>query len=237
MFFTSVALYFTAICAAPAQHYRHATAWGRLNVIGGVTSKVSVLGEFFYRTQNDMRLSQYNPIQAPLLQGARVGLNYRFNQHWSVYVSPFWYLNSHALLGKDADYERAPVPEIRYALAPEWRYDWKKTTLQLRWMQEYRTFGAAAPVAHRARFRVQGRYQFNKQNYILASDELFYIIPSLKVAPVFDIHRPLVCYGHNFNAHLALEVGYQFNYKRRRTLVEFDEEHSILLTAFIRLGH
>ncbi len=217
------------------QHYRHATVWSRLNIIAGVSPKVSVLGEFFYRTQNSFRQSEFNPFDAALMEGARLGINYRINKHWSVYAAPFWYFHSHALLGKDSDYDRPPVREFRYAVAPEWRHDWKKTTLQLRLMQEYRTFEATPPT-HRTRVRLQARYQLSGHDYLVASNEIFYILPSLNAAPIFDMYRPLFGYGHNFGRHVALEVGYQFNYRRRRTRTEFDEEHTILLTGIVRLG-
>jgi hypothetical protein len=236
-----VLLYFLPlICSlsvpAVGQHYQHTALWLRLNANVDLSKRWLLTGDVYYRRQNDFHESSLNFLSRPYLNPCgRVGITYR-TPHWAITAFPFVWFNSFPALGKDPDFERPMVQELRPSLYAEWSQNLSKSwSVRLRGGYEYRYF-LNDPTTARIRFRAYLRYAFSPRLYGYVWQEVMTAAPpnaDLNPQPI-DINRVNLMIGRNFSKHYALEAGYQFTHRQRRTLIEFDEEHALTITGIMR---
>ncbi len=221
---------------ATAQHYQHTSLWLRLNANVDLSRRWLLTGDLLYRRQNDFHESQLNFLSRPYLNpSGRVGLTYR-TPHWAITAFPFVWFNSFPALGKASDFERPAVQELRPSLYAEWSQNLSKSlSVRLRGGYEYRYF-QNDPTTGRVRFRAMLRCVFSPRLYGYVWQEIITAAPpnrDLNPQPI-DINRVNLMLGRQFSKHYALEAGYQFTHRQRRTLTEFDEEHALTITGILR---
>lgn len=233
----AILLFLFALFCFPTvgQHYVHSTIWLRLAPSWEINEHWSLTSDFWYRRQNDLHNGLHNPVAAPLLSpSGRVGLAYR-TEHWAFTLYPVCVFRSHPALGKEADYTRPRTQEFRPHLLVEWSQDLpRQFSVRVRGGYEYRLF-PGVPATGRGRFRVLLRRELSDQTYLsLWNETLIPVPPNIAVRQLYETNRTNFAIGRSLTEHLTLEAGYQFSYRQRRTLVEFDEEHAITVTAFCR---
>ena len=146
-----------------------------------------------------------------------------------------WF-NSYPTLGNDSDFERPPVRELRPSLYAEWSQNLSKSlSIRVRGGYEYRSF-LLNPAVGRVRLRTMLRYDVSPRVYSYVWQEIMTAAPPRASTnpQAIEINRVNLMIGINLNQQFALEAGYQFTRRQRRTLIEFDEEHALLLTAIMR---
>ena len=219
-----------------AQHYQHTSLWLRLNANVDLSKRWMLTGDVLYRRQNDFQESSLNFLSRPYLNpSGRVGITYR-TPHWAVTAFPLVWFDSYPSLSKATDFDRPVVQELRPSLYAEWSQNLSKSwSVRLRGGYEYRYF-LNDPTAGRIRFRAMVRYAFSPRLYGYIWEEVMTAAPprvSLNPQPI-DINRVNLMVGRNFSKHYALEAGYQFTHRQRRSLIEFDEEHALTMTGIMR---
>lgn len=140
------------------------------------------------------------------------------------------------MLGKEADFDRKPIPEIRLTGLVEYTYPAAPhLSLRARAAYEYRYFFESGD-AGRFRGRLLARYTLSRRHYLTLWDEWLLMAPPNLVAPnVFDIHRASLLYGYSLGKHATLEGGYQFSHRQRKSLSEWDNEHALVLNVLFAL--
>ncbi len=231
----SLIISFLAI-PATAQHYQHTALWLRLNANIDLSKRWILTGDVYYRRQNDFHESQFNFLSRPSLNpSGRVGLTYRV-PHWAFTAFPLVWFNSYPTLGKESDFERPPVRELRPSLYAEWNHNLSKSlSVRVRGGYEYRGF-LLNPAVGRVRFRAGLRYDFSPRVYSSFWQEIMTAVPPRASTnpQAIEINRANLMIGRNLGRQFALEAGYQFTHRQRRTLIESDEEHALLITAIMR---
>jgi len=220
---------------AIGQHYVHSSVWLRFAPTWEINEHWNLTADFWYRRQNDLHGSLLNPLTAPLLSpSGRVGINYR-TKHWSYTLFPIALYQSHAALGKEADYTRPRTREFRPHALIEWSQALPhQFSIRLRGGYEYRRF-AGVRATGRARFRALLRRELSDKTYLsLWNETLLPIAPNVAVQQLYETNRTNLAIGRSLSEHLTLEAGYQFSHRQRRTFTEFDEEHALTVTAFCR---
>ena len=217
------------------QQYVHSSVWLRFAPTWEITPHWSLTADLWYRRQNDLHTSLFNPLTAPLLSpSGRVGISYR-TEHWAYTLFPICVFQSYPALGKEADYERPRVREFRPSFLIEWSQVLpRRFSMRMRGGYEYRRF-AGVPATGRARFRVLFRRNLPNKTYLsLWNETLLPVALTIAVRRFYEISRTNLAIGRSLTKHLTLEAGYQFSYRQRRTLIEFDEEHALTVTGFYR---
>ncbi len=217
------------------QHYIHTTVWFRAAATWEINDHWNLTGDGWYRRQNDLHSSLLNPLTAPLLSpSGRVGLAYR-TEHWAFTFYPICVFRAYPVLGKEADLIRPRTSEFRPSLLVEWSQDLPyRFSVRVRGGYEYRLFPGVPPTG-RGRFRALIRQELSDKTYLsLWNETLIPIPPNIAVKQRYETNRTNLAIGRSLTEHLTLEAGYQFSYRQRRTLVEFDEEHALTVTAFCR---
>lgn len=217
------------------QHYVHTALWLRLAPSVELNENWAILSDVWYRRQNDRHESGWNPLSAPSLNpSGRIGLTYR-TDHWAFIAYPAAIYQSFPTLGKEADYSRPRTREFRPQIFVEWTRDMAhQFSVRIRGGYEYRKF-PNAPASGRARLRLMVRKELSEQIYTsLWNETLSPVAPNVAVRQLYEINRTNLALGRAITEHLTLEAGYQFTYRQRRSLIEYDEEHALVLTAFLR---
>lgn len=217
------------------QHYVHSSVWLRFAPTWDINKRWSLTADLWYRRQNDLHGSKFNPLATPLLApSGRIGINYR-TKHWSVALFPVALYRAYPTLGKEADYSRPRTSELRPTVLIEWSQALAHhLSIRIRGGYEYRRFAGIAPTG-RARFRVLLRRDFSSKMYTsLWNETLLPVAPNIAVHQLYEINRTNLAIGQRVNKYLILEAGYQFSHRQRRTLTEFDEEHALTVTGFYR---
>ncbi|MBO0930936.1 DUF2490 domain-containing protein [Fibrella aquatilis] len=220
-----------------AQTYRHSAIWLRLAPTYSLTTHWSLLGDLYYRRQSNPDQSLLNALDAPLVLAGRLGVSYR-TKHWLYSVYPVSHFYTYPALGNTADLKRPPVAEWRPTLMAEWTLDMPhKSALRLRTGYEYRIFNSPdLPNIGRFRARALWRRGIGQHSYgQLWNETLFYAPPLLPgMSNVFDLNRTNLALGHAFSNWSTVEIGYQFTHRQRRSQIEFDNEHALTLTLFLK---
>jgi hypothetical protein len=221
---------------ATAQHYHHSTLWLRVNPTFNLSKRWAITTDVMYRRQNDPRENELNFLSRPYLNLAlRAGVSYR-TPHWTITAFPFIWFDSSPSLGKESDFTRPATRELRPSLYAEWSQNLtKKLSFRFRGGYEYRGYLLDPPVG-RLRFRAMLRYNFSPRVYGYFWQEVMTAAPPNAITnpQAIEINRFNLMVGRNLSKHLALEAGYQFTHRQRRTLIEFDEEHALSITAVMR---
>ncbi|GAA4407729.1 hypothetical protein GCM10023187_28720 [Nibrella viscosa] len=217
-----------------AQHYSHTAIWLRLAPSWTISKSVLISGDFHYRRQSDPD-HLLNPVYAPLTKAGRLGLTYRYGS-WSLQLNPLMYFQSYPALGTTADFSRPVNKEFRMSALLEWNLPVsRQMDVRLRGGYEYRLF-ANGTTAGRMRFRLMTRHQLSELYYFYVWNEtLLAGPPNWNRFHPFEINRTALNLGYTISEHVSCEGGYQFSHRRRKSLIEFDEEHALLLTVFLRI--
>lgn len=217
-----------------AQHYQHTAVWMRLSPSWEINEHFLISGDLHYRRQSapDHLL---NPLYAPLTYAGRLGLTYRAG-NWSLQLNPLMRFQTYPALGTPADFSRPVSNEFRMSALLEYSLLLSpKTDVRIRGGYEYRSF-ANGTLAGRSRFRLYTRHEPTEKYYFYVWNEtLLSAPPNLNRLSSFEINRTAVNLGYNLSEHVSCEAGYQFSHRRRKSLVEFDEEHALLLAVFLRI--
>lgn len=224
-----------AASPATGQHYVHSAVWLRFAPSYTLNPHWTFLADVWYRRQNDLHAGVWNPLAAPFLgPSGRIGASFR-TEHWALTLYPVAIYQSYPALGKQADYARPRSTEIRPHVFAEWSQPLRgQLSFRFRAGYEFRRF-ADGSTAGRARFRAMLRKELNDRTYTsLWNEVLLPVRPHVAVRQLCEINRTNLALGRNVSNHLTLEAAYQFTYRQRRTLVEFDEEHALTLTGFYR---
>jgi len=230
-----VILFFLSSLTTVGQHYTHSSVWLRFAPTLEINKRWSLTADLWYRRQNALHGSKFNPLASPLLApSGRIGINYR-TKHWSFALFPVSIFRAHPVLGKEADYSRPRTTEFRPSMLVEWSQAMPhQFSIRMRGGYEYRRF-ADATVTGRARFRVLLRRELSPKLYAsLWNETLFPVPPNVAVHQLYEINRTNLAIGRSLNKQFILEAGYQFSHRQRRTLTEFDEEHALTVTGFYR---
>jgi hypothetical protein len=164
----------------------------------------------------------------------RLGITYR-TKHWAFTAYPVAIYQSFPTLGKESDYSRPRTREFRPQAFVEWTQAMAhQFSVRVRAGYEFRKF-PNVPVTGRARFRLFLRKELPNRTYTsLWNETLSPVAPNVAVRQLYEINRTNLALGRAFTKHLTLEAGYQFTYRQRRSLIEYDEEHALTLTGFFR---
>ncbi len=229
----------TTSLTATAQTYPHSSLWLRVTPNYKLSSRWSILGDLHYRRQSSPEHGLIYPLAAPLLGAGRLAVIYN-TRHWQYFLFPVVYFSSYPLLGTAADLTRPPATEWRPTALAEWTTTpTKKTTLRLRVGYEYRIFTAPAPeLRGRVRFRALWRLATGQRTYAQCWNETLLAAPpnAPNLNALFDLNRTNLAVGYAVSNTTTLEMGYQYTHRQRRSLVEFDQEHALTLTWFLRLN-
>ncbi|GAA4468314.1 hypothetical protein GCM10023189_53420 [Nibrella saemangeumensis] len=208
--------------------------WLRVAPSWTVNEHIVVSGDLHYRRQS-VPGHLFNPVYAPLTNAGRLGLTYRTG-NWSLQANPLMWFQSYPALGTMADFNRSVNKEFRMSALLEWNHPISQhTDLRIRGGYEYRMF-TNGTTAGRTRFRVLTRHELSEKSYFYVWNEtLLAGPPNWNRLRVFEINRTALNLGYNISEHVSCEGGYQFSHRRRKSLVEFDEEHALLITVFLRI--
>ena len=222
-----------------AQTYRHTAIWLRLAPTYSLDKHWTITSDLYYRRQSEPERDLPNPLSSPLLVAGRVGAGYR-TKHWLYTLYPISHFYTYPALGNAADFRRPPVPEWRPSILAEWTLEMPhKRALRLRAGYEYRIFpNHDLPDIGRFRARAALRGSVGVHGYAQVWNEtLLYAPPYLPgLTNLFEINRTNLAAGYAFSNQLAVEVGYQFTHRQRRSQVEFDNEHALTMTLFLKLS-
>ena len=229
----------TISLTASAQTYPHTSLWLRVAPLYKLSARWSILGDVHYRRQSSPLHGLAHPLDAPLLGAARLAVIYN-TRHWQYFLFPVGYFYTYPMLGTAADLTRAPATEWRPTALAEWTTALtKKTMLRLRVGYEYRIFTAPAPEQRgRFRFRALWRRATGQRTYAQLWNETLLTAPPNAPAlnALFDLNRTNLAVGYSVSNTSTLEMGYQYTHRQRRNLIEFDQEHALTLTWFLRLN-
>ena len=143
-------------------------------------------------------------------------------------------------MGSAADLKRTPVPEWRPSAFAEWTLDLPAASaLRLRAGYEYRIFTTPGVAdLGRLRFRAAWRKGLGQYAYgQIWNETLLYAPPNTPASGhLFDLNRTNVSAGYVLSNISTVEVGYQFTHRERRSLVEFDDEHALAVTLYLRVN-
>ena len=219
-----------------AQHYNHTAAWVRIAPSYTLNNSWNILAEGHYRRQSNPHSHLLNPLSSPLAYAYRAGVAYRTGE-WTLTAWPLCWFNSYPALGKESDFSRSMVREFRPSLLLEWNKTLRRDNLlRIRGGYEYRRY-TDAPAGGRWRFRIMARHNFTPAFYgYIWNETLWTGTPANANGHPFELNRSQLAMGHTFSKYVALETGYQFSHRQRKTLTEFDEEHALVITAHIRLN-
>ena len=225
--------------SANAQTYQHTAIWLRLAPTYTLDENWSVVGDMFYRRQSHPDHGLINPFDSPLLWAGRAGIAYRTKQgQYTLYPAVFFY--SSPSLGNTSDLKRAVVPEWRPSALAEWTVDLSgKSALRLRAGYEYRIFTTPGLTdLGRMRFRAAWRQGIGRSAYgQIWNETLLSAPPNLPASGnLFDINRSNAAAGFALSNISTLEVGYQFTHRQRRSLIEFDDDHALTITLFLKIN-
>ena len=211
----------------------HKAFWARLAPSYSVNNHWLLQGEFHYRTQNDLFVHRNNPFSGPLANAFRVGTTYRTGQ-WTFTLWVLSWFNSNPQLGKPADYTKPIVHEFRPSVLAEWTLPMAQNYwLRLRGGYDYRQY-SDSPAGGRWRFRVMLRQRLTDKLYgFLWNETLWTGFPADASNHYFEINRSNVSLGYSIQKHLTIEGGYQFSHRQRKSLVEFDEEHALVIAVLV----
>ena len=227
----------TALSASQAQTYQHSAVWLRIAPTYTLTNHWSLLGDGYYRRQSSPDHDLLNALSAPLVMAGRVGVSYR-TKHWLYSVYPMSHFYTYPTLSTTADLKRPPAPEWRPTVMAEWTLDMpQKSALRLRASYEYRIFNSPdLPTMGRFRARAVWRRGISQRSYGQISNEtLFYAPPLLPdLSNLFEVNRTNLSVGHTVSNWSTVEVGYQFTHRQRRSQVEFDHEHALTMTLYLK---
>lgn len=225
--------------SARAQHYPHVTLWTRLGLVKRWSPRWETALDLNYRRQSDPHVSALVPVSAPLLTGTRLWVNYRPSERLVLQVNPLTYFASNQLLGREEDYQVGQNREWRLAvgaefsqrLGPRWLLR-ERVQDELRFLRSNQD----RPIS-RARFRVMARYDLAPKWGLNLFDELFlHVPPQRNHEPVGLSQNWLgVLFVHALTPRLNLEIGYTYVLTRRRSLIEFDDQHALNLGLQWRL--
>ncbi|MEZ0541848.1 DUF2490 domain-containing protein [Fibrella arboris] len=222
-----------------AQTYQHTAVWSRIAPAYTLTKNWSLLGDASFRRQNNLNQGVFQAFGAPLVWAGRVGAAYR-TSHWQYSLFPAVFFYTYPALGTAADLKRTPVAEWRPTALAEWTLELPpKSTLRFRVGYEYRLFVPAelADVG-RMRFRALWRRAVGARTYGQIWNESLVAAPPNFMANGnrFEINRTNLAVGRTLSNISTLEAGYQFTHRERRSLVEFDDEHALTLTLYLKLN-
>lgn len=222
-----------------AQTYSHTAVWVRLAPTYSLTKHWSLLGDLYYRRQSNPEHDLLNPLSSPLLLAGRIGVGYR-TTHWLYTLYPLSHFYTYPALGNASDLRRPPVPEWRPSVLAEWTMEFPhKSALRLRAGYEYRLFTSPdLPTLGRFRARAAWRQGIGTHGYAQLWNETLISAPPLQTSTsnVFEINRTNLSTGYTLSNLSTVEVGYQFTHRQRRSQIEFDNEHALVLTLYLRLA-
>jgi len=225
--------------SARAQTYRHTAVWLRMAASYTISKQWGVVGDLYYRRQSHPDHGLSKPLDSPLLWAGRLGISYR-TTHWQYSFLPLVFYHSYPALGNAADLKRAPVPEWRPSVFAEWTLDLPSTSvLRLRAGYEYRLFTMPGIAdLGRLRFRAAWRKGLGRDAYgQLSNETLLYAPPNTPASGhLFDQNRTNVAAGYVLSNISTVEVGYQFTHRERRSIVEFDDEHALTVTLYLKVN-
>ena len=220
-----------------AQTYPHSAVWLRLAPSYTLTNHWSLLADLYYRRQSSPDHNLLDALSAPLVMAGRVGVSYR-TKHWLYSVYPASHFYTYPALGNAADLKRLPVPEWRPTVMAEWTLEMPhKSGLRLRASYEYRLFNSPdLPTIGRFRARAVWRRSIRQHSYGQVANETLCYAPPFPtgLTNLFDINRTNLAVGHAFSNWSTVEIGYQFTHRQRRSQVEFDHEHALTLTLYLK---
>lgn len=214
-----------------AQTYNHNTFWGRLWLMREWKNGFSVNFDAHYRTQNNYHNSKANLFKSPLLKAERLIFGYRQKKWFYTLGISHW--KAYPLLGKEADFLKAPANELR--IVPTLEYTWRlnnNLVLHSRTQQELRFFRAQTIGRFRQRF--QARYFINKSDFFTFGDELLMGTPP-NSSKELEQNQLTLLFQKRFTSHLESEIGYRYLIRNKRNSPEIDLENALVWTIFIKL--
>lgn len=218
-----------------AQHYMHATFWGRLSVTVPLSKQWEMQVEYWYRTQSDLEHPRWNLFSRQWSQQPRIWLNYR-QKNYSIVSYPFSYVYSTPFIGKMTDYNLLPNHTFSSAAGIEGQQKVKKWTFRERAMYECRISKLQNfKPAGRSRFRAMTQYQVTPKWRLTASNEVFFSMPPNKPVHIFDQNWASFSTAFQLNPKYTLDLGYMRNHRERPNGIEFDEENTLTFGLNVRL--
>lgn len=212
-----------------AQTYNHTSVWSRL-LLSKEVGKWIFTGDVAYRRQNDFHQSKINFLAKPLLDAQRLTIGYRHKNWLFSFAASRWH--AYQILGKEADFERAPTVEWRFTPGVEYFKKINKGTFQWRTQYEYRSFIDRTTGRFRQRF--QYRQPISEANNLVFLEEfLFGAAPNSTKR--YEQNQLGVTFNHNFTKNLEAELGYRYIFRRRRTSDEIDNENALVIGLMLRL--
>jgi hypothetical protein len=145
------------------------------------------------------------------------------------------YIQSYQLLGKESDFIIAPNQEYRSNVYVEQWKDFGKLNLRLRLSYELRFLRSLdyTPVG-RFRPRVVARYPIAKNLLVIAhNDFMLGALPNTP-SPIYGINQAYFGLNKRFNKQIDFEIGYFNNFRKRSSLVEFDNENVINMALQVK---
>lgn len=222
-----------------AQTYRHTAIWLRLAPTYSLNEHWSLMGDLYYRRQSNPEHDLLNAFYSPLLLAGRAGVGYR-TQHWLYTLYPVSHFYTYPALGNAADLLRAPVPEWRPSVLAEWTLEMPhNSAIRLRAGYEYRIFpNSDLHDIGRCRARALWRHGIGQHGYAQVWNEtLLYAPPYLPgLTNLFEINRTNLAAGYALSNRSTVEAGYQFTHRQRRSQIEFDDEHALTMTLFLKFA-
>jgi hypothetical protein len=224
--FSLLAVAFSSI-SVYAQHYEHATLWGRLTLTTPLSKKVDIQFEYLHRSQNNFHESRWNPLNNEISEQPRLWLFFK-QKNYTFQLSPLSFLYSEPLLGKEADFKAPKNIEWRSVVGVETQQTEKKWTFKERVQYEARWLKTANfVVTGRIRMRGTLQYQVTPKTKLQMYDDVFFNMPPHKLTQNFDQNWFLVGIMRKINDHVNFDLGIMRNYKKRPNGTEFDHETGI----------
>ena len=211
------------------QSYWHTSVWSRLFLSKQFGNWI-VSGDVAYRRQNDYHDSKINFLKKPLLDAQRFTVAYRYKKWQFSFATSRWH--AYQILGKEADFERAPTVEWRFTPGVEFFQKINKGTFQWRTQYEYRNF--VDRNAGRFRQRFQYRQPISDNNDLVFLQEFLFGSPPNSTRR-FEQNQLGVTFNHFFNKKLESEIGYRYIYRKRRATAETDNENALVAGLILRL--
>lgn len=225
---------FVFVGQSHAQDYQHFTSWNRIGVAKVFNPNWELWVEGFLRQQSNFHVDKNNPFTSPLMRAGRIFVFYKKN-HTVLGISPMMYIHSHQLLGKEADFSVKSNQEYRSNVFVEQWKDFGKINLRLRLSYELRYLQNLnyVPIG-RFRPRLTAKYPITKKLWVIAYEDLMLNTVPNTQASVFNINQAYLGFNRRLSKNIDVEIGYFNNFRKRNSLVEFDNENALNLMLQVK---
>ncbi len=219
-----------------AQTYTHHTLRSNFGVQKELFTDSYVLLEYQHRRQDNPNTSPYNIFNNHYQQSIRVWFRYDYEDKLELMVSPFAYFRNWKFLTRDDDLPEIDRDELRFAVQTEFFQRIGKFRAQSRNAYEYRIFYEDNQVDYEGRFRSrqQVQYRIKEPLRINFHNEIFINTLPGSPATYFNQNRTVASMVHHTDWY-RLEIGYIFIFRQRESLVEYDEEHGLVVGFVLKI--